>query len=82
MRGELLPSVTFGECAGLTSAAHFLVDNVELWGVGEPSEPYGRRRSSWEVGADSSVREDNENRLMLEFVGMERSVAYDARLRQ
>ena len=79
MSGERLPSLTFGDCASLASAAEFVADNVQLWSVGEDTEPRRRARSSWEATGDESVVEDSESKLMLEFIGMERSLAYDAR---
>ena len=71
-----LPSLTFGSLGGALSTSRVFVKDVQLWAV--VVDPTVRRRgqSSWDRDAGSrSVLEPGENKLMLEFVGMEREIA-------
>ena len=75
--GRCLPSLTYGDTSSLASAADFLCESVQLWavtgGVG------GSSRTGmcvpWGAQAGRGVLEPGQNKLMLEFVGMEKEVA-------
>lgn len=78
--GLLLPSLTFGDCSRLTSSPRFEIENIQLWGfIDGALETRPRGRADWELLDSKSVTADTQNKIMLEFVHMERSIAYDAR---
>ena len=78
-RGRCLPSLTYGDTSRLASSTDFLCENVQLWAVyASADEARSMRRldgsAPWEGEVESSL-EPGENKLLLEFVGMDREVA-------
>ena len=78
-RGRCQPSMTYGSGASaLADEADFLCETVQLWRVETPAESELLRRSKrnpWEDDDDTSALEPGENKLMLEFIGMDKEVA-------
>ena len=75
-RGQCLHTLTFGDASGLATAATFLCANVQLWGVHASHEPSSRlkpagARAPWEDEPEG-VLKPGEDRLMLEFIGIEK----------
>ncbi len=88
-RGHCMPSLTYGDVRELASAgAHFVCDAVQLWSVdvGGTADGAGgrnelatvggsrRKKAAWEEDP-ATVLEPGMNKLMLEFVGIEKEVA-------
>ena len=79
-RGRCLPSHTYGAgTARLASAPDFVCEAVQLWSVagaggGHGGSAGGGRREPWKDEAKGCL-EPGMNKLMLEFVGMEKEVA-------
>lgn len=81
-RGQCRPSMTYGSGAsGLSAEADFLCDTVQLWSVESSATSERVRRSKlnpWQVDADDeepSALEPGENKLLLEFIGIDKEVA-------
>eukprot|EP00967_Tisochrysis_lutea_P117153 scaffold189269_cov27-Tisochrysis_lutea.AAC.1 len=74
-QGRCLPSRTFGDTSSLASAMTFLVENVQLWDVHDDLISRTRARPEWEGDENESVLKPGEDKLMLEFVGVERDIA-------
>jgi len=75
LHGRCLPSRTYGDVSALTSSRDFEVASVQVW----DAAPGERRpsRHAW-AGANEhakSVLQPGENKLMLEFVGIEKDIA-------
>lgn len=79
--GTCLPCHTYGDCSSLASTRSFLVESVQLWELGaDDASKTERRQAAWEGDAEGmSVLEPGQNKLMLEFIGMEREVAMERR---
>uniref|UniRef100_A0A6V2NHM8 Oxidation resistance protein 1 n=1 Tax=Emiliania huxleyi TaxID=2903 RepID=A0A6V2NHM8_EMIHU len=79
--GRCLPSRTYGDTSRLASGVDFVAERVQLWGVAEEPAAKARasRRAAWEAGGDGVLEgaalKPGADKLMLEFVGIERDVA-------
>ena len=84
---RVLPSRTYGDACAMALAepgAEFAVEWVRLWGLRTEADEPARRRaavgaagSGWpdDADADTSVLDPGPNKLMLEFIGMDREAA-------
>ena len=85
-RGRVRPCLTYGaSAASIFSAADdaFICDTVQLWSVDSPyadHSPRGaarrrRPKAPWEQSGGEGCLEPGENKLMLEFIGMDKELA-------
>uniref|UniRef100_A0A7S4BD16 Oxidation resistance protein 1 n=2 Tax=Chrysotila carterae TaxID=13221 RepID=A0A7S4BD16_CHRCT len=78
LSGRCLPSHTFGAAASLSSSRDFAPSSVQLWDATPPehAERLTAHARSWDDAANAdTVLQPGPNKLMLEFVGMEKEVA-------
>lgn len=76
--GSCMPSHTYEDTSRMASSRDFLVQSVQLWDVApdEAVRSLTSSKAAWTGGAGpASVLTPGPNKLMLEFVGMEKEVA-------
>ena len=77
--GRCMPCRTYGECAALPPT--FEVSSVQLWALVGEEGGSARREQSWEQreAKAQGVLEPGQDKIMLEFIGIERGAAMQKR---